>query len=504
MKILHSKATWFLVAAVLLLAGLGYLAYRHLPGLGTLYQLPAPVTWPTGGWQTSTPEEQGFNSTRLAEGLQAMRAKHIAIDSLMIIRNGTIVLDANFYPYNGSFPHDIASITKSFMTTLIGIAVDQGKLQLDQPMWSFFPERVIANLDDRKKSITIRHLASGTDGMESGCFDGDMPTLDAMRAQPDWVQAALDRKMAWEPGTHFCYDSPGMHLLSAILEKATGMTTLDFARQNLFEPLGIQAGAWEVDPQGLTHGWGDLHLLPGDAAKLGWLWLNHGVWDSKQIVSAAWVKASVTAQSRTKGDDYGYGWWVTPVYYYGQGRGGQYLYVVPALNTVVVATGAGLNIDQIMSFLAAALLDSNKPLPENPPGLAKLDAVLADLRAGPDSTPAAGIVEPDQAISGVSYACEPNPVGAVGMQLDFNGVEATTLYLTLNNVDLVWPIGLNGNFLTSPDGRALRGHWKDLHTFILESFDVGVETIGFHFDADRLDVSIPVIDLTFVCQVQSP
>src|SRR4030042_3022975 len=107
-----------------------------------------------------------------------------------------------------------------------------------------------------------------------------------MRSKPDWVQAALDRKMVHEPGTVVCYDSPGMHLLSAILQEATGMTALDFARQTLFEPLGIREVIWDDDPQGYTNGWGDLRLKPRDAAKIGYLWLNNGAWGGKQMVFA--------------------------------------------------------------------------------------------------------------------------------------------------------------------------------------------------------------------------
>ena len=110
------------------------------------------------------------------------RNKTLSIDSLLIIRNGSVLLDAYFYPYDGTFPHDLASVTKSVMTTLIGIAADQGKLQLDQPMVSFFPDRTIANLDARKEHITVRHLAGMVNGFESGCMAGDEPTLDAMRS----------------------------------------------------------------------------------------------------------------------------------------------------------------------------------------------------------------------------------------------------------------------------------------------------------------------------------
>ena len=171
--------------AILGLMILGFLAYVFLPGRGKIPDLPAPDYWPTNGWRTTTPEQQGLDSAKLAAGIQAIHDKHVAIDSVMIIRNGYVVLDAYFSPYDGSFPHDLGSVTKSVTTILVAIAADQGKLRLDQPVVSFFPDRTIANLDDRKKSLTVRDLVSMRNGMESGCFHGDEPTLDTMRSQPD-------------------------------------------------------------------------------------------------------------------------------------------------------------------------------------------------------------------------------------------------------------------------------------------------------------------------------
>jgi CubicO group peptidase (beta-lactamase class C family) len=134
------------------------------------------------------------------------------------------------------------------MTTLIGIAADQGKLKLDDPMLSFFPDREIANRDERKERITVAHLASMSSGMQ--CAADDEITMDKMRASQDWVQFALDRQSLREPGTKFAYCSLDMHLLSAILQQATGMTTLDFAQKYLFEPLDIQDLYWPADPPG--------------------------------------------------------------------------------------------------------------------------------------------------------------------------------------------------------------------------------------------------------------
>lgn len=134
--------------------------------------------------------------------------------------------------------HDVASVTKSITTTLIGIAVNQGRLRLDQPVLSFFSDRPIANRDARKERFTVRHLLTMSSGIDC-TTERDEATLREMWTAADWVQFVLDRPMRWGPGTQFVYCSPGSPLLSAILRRATGRTALEFARQNLFEPLGI-------------------------------------------------------------------------------------------------------------------------------------------------------------------------------------------------------------------------------------------------------------------------
>ena len=506
MKTKSRTKRWFWGTAGLLLVLLGIVGYLSIPRQSSLPGKPAPIYWPTNGWRTSTPEEQGFDSVKLAERLQALQEKNVAINSLLIIRNGYVVLDAHFYPYDGSFAHDMASVTKSVTTALIGIAAEQGKLKLDEPMVSYFSNRTIANLDERKKSITIRDLVSNRNGMESGCFAGDEPTLDKMRSNPDWVQAALDRKMVREPGTGFCYDSPGMHLLSAILQEATGVTALDFARLYLFEPLGIQEGAWQSDPQGYTHGWGDLHLKPEDAAKLGYLWLQGGVWEGQQIVSSSWTTAAAQAHSRLVGNEYGYGygWWVSPIDFYALGRGGQFIRVNPSLNTVVVTTAGDFDFKQIESLLLPLLLKANKPLPANPAGVAKLNAILTELMQGPAPQPIASPPDTARAISGKTYTCASNGAGVTSLRLEFNEPTVARLSMKQYGMDVVWPIGLDGRYRPASDGQQLRGYWKDSQTFILDVFDVGQLTRQFDFEGERLVISVPEVSLTFTCQAQDP
>ena len=487
--------TRIIIIGLITVAILAVLAILLIPRFRKPEQANSQSYFPTRAWRTSTPEEQGFDSVKLAEGLQALQKNNININSLLIIRNGYVILDAYFYPYDNTIPHKLASVTKSFTTTLIGIAIDQGKIQLDQPMVSFFPDRVIDNLDDYKKSITIRNLVSNMNGFESGCLSGDESTLDKMRSTPDWVQAALDRKVVREPGTYFCYDSPGMHLLSAILQQSTGMTELEFARQNLFTPLGIGEAYWQSDPQGFTHGWGDLYLKPRDAAKIGYLWLNKGVWEGKQIVSTTWVSDSITAHSSAGTDDYGYGWWISKDNYYAFGRGGQNVRVFPAYNAIVVTTASGIDFDQIVPLLVAAFVDPEKSLPSNPTGVAQLETTLTTLAQAPHPWKIGPLPDTARAISGKTYVFGPNSIDVATLRLEFSDNIQAYLYLNLQGRDQIWPIGLDGKYRLEPDGRGLRGYWADPQTFNFDIFEDGLRSFQLHFENDRMILETSVMKI---------
>jgi CubicO group peptidase (beta-lactamase class C family) len=506
MKANRKRRFWLLGGVLILVATLGIVAYLTIPGRGRLPELPEPDYWPTDGWERVSPEARGFDSARLAQGLRNLQEKGIAIDSLLIVRDGYLVLEANFSPYDGSFPHDMASVAKSVTTTLIGIAIQQGILDLDQPVVSFFPDRSIANLDADKMNLTVRDLVSMRNGMESGCFEGDEATLEAMRLSVDWVQAALDRKMVYSPGTHFCYDSPGMHLLSAILQDAAGMTELDYARQFLFEPLGIHTVIWEADPQSYTHGWGDLHLLPQDAAKLGYLWLHKGIWAGQQIVPPSWVSESIRAHSRLVGNEYGYGygWWVSPVDFYALGRGGQFIRVIPSLNTVLVITGGEYDIGQVESFLIKILLGARKSLPANPQGLAELDTALVMLVQAPARESLASLPDTALMVSEKEYQCAENAAGVSRVRLGFNDSDEASLSLTQDGVESVWPVGLDGKYRLSLQGQGQCGYWENSQVFVLEIFDIGQLTRRLIFDAGSLEVDIPEAELILQCHVQTP
>ncbi len=433
--------------------------------------------WPTETWETAAPESAGFNSVKLAEALREMRARNLNIHSLTVIRHGRVLVDATFYPYYGRVPHNLASVTKSVMTTLIAIAAGQGKLNLDQPVVDFFPNRAIAHRDGRKERMTVRQLT----GMSSGlaCVgEHDEPTLHQMNASRDWIQFTLDLEMAAEPGNVFSYCSPGMHLLSAILQQATGQTALDFARENLFTPLGIREVIWPADPQGVTSGWGDLHLYPTDAAKLGELWLRGGQWKGRQIVPKDWVQQSASLQIGTGplGGD-GYGWWIrsgSPPGYDARGRGGQFISVFPTLDAVVVTTGAGFDPGDALELLGRALINPEGPLTADPAGTQALAAALAFIKEPLVAQPVPPSPAMAAAISEKTYRLAPNPLqlATIGLSFDSSAEALMSITFADGQPPRSGAVGLDGVYRFSPGEAGLpagmRGRWLDDNRFALE------------------------------------
>jgi hypothetical protein len=390
------------------------------------------------------------------------------------------------------------------MTTLIGIAADQGKLSLDDTMVSFFPDREIANLDERKEKITLHHLASMSSGLDCDPRD-DETTMIKMRATKDWVQYALDLPVVREPGTRFAYCSVNMHLLSAILQEATGMNGLEFARQNLFGPLGIQDVYWPADLQGVTHGWGDLCLRPADMAKIGSLYLHQGDWEGQQILSRKWVENALQAQMGGTGkiEDYGYGWWVgqpeNELEFLATGGGGQKIKVYPRLNLILVMTGAGFEYSEIEPYFLAMMKDMEMPLPANPIGVASLKAALSAVAQKPEPEAVASLPAMAKDISGQVFTFRSEPL-LRSIRLDFDdpqGVEAIfQLQVASEPNPRVIGVGLDGIYRASHSGRPIlaRGSWTDAQTFVIdynEGPGFAAFTFYLHFDGDTVVLKAP-------------
>ncbi|HWE06180.1 MAG TPA: serine hydrolase, partial [Rhizomicrobium sp.] len=247
--------------------------------------VPAPPTiWPTRAWPTSTPEAQGIDSGKLADALEQIRARKIPVHSLLIERHGHIVLDSYFYPFADNEAHNAYSVTKSVTASLIGIALREHRLgDLNAPVLSFFPDR--KNDDPRKAQITLAQLLSMTSGLDCRS-QGGRNLLQQMLASPDWTTFMLKRDVVAAPGSTFGYCGGNAELVSAVLTERTGTSARDFARRELFAPLGITDAGWPTSACRVSHGWGDLELQPRDMAKLGYLWLHDGSWEGREIIPA--------------------------------------------------------------------------------------------------------------------------------------------------------------------------------------------------------------------------
>jgi CubicO group peptidase (beta-lactamase class C family) len=406
-------------------------------------------TAPAQGWPTATPEEHGVDSAGLAGVVEQIDEQDLPIDSLQLVRNGVLILDAYFYPYLGDRAHDIASVTKSITSTLVGIAVDQGRLTLDQGVMAFFPDLVPMPAPDGRSDIELGHLLTMTSGLDCGRAPGE-PELYEMIASDHYVKYALELPMAVPPGTEFAYCSPGSHLLSAMITQATGKSALDFAWETLFEPLGIRKVVWPSDPQGVTHGWGDLQLHPYDMARIGQLFLNRGAWNGVQVVSKEWVEEATQSAVLADPDGTGYGfqWWVLAGPFEGiyeaRGRSGQAIGVWPAENLVAVFTGRGADVrSDIAPFLVEAL-KSDEALDPNPDAYARLTAAIQHATQPPAAKPVPPLPPMATQVSGKVYRLDPNQLDVRCISLRFDSSSEVWLTLTLGAGAFELPVGMDG------------------------------------------------------------
>lgn len=244
-----------------------------------------PASWPTAGWDSAPPESLGIDSNTLLAFYRTIRDEQLNIHSVIVIRHGRIAAEGYYAPFGPTSRQQLYSCTKSFISALIGIAIQEGAIRsVDEPVLSFFPEYKVAHRSKQKERLTIAHLLSMTSGLEwseGAPYTSD--DLGQMVRRDNWVQYILDRPMAHEPGTVFQYNSGNSHLLSAILQKATGQTALAYAQEHLFGPLGLEEVSWQSDPQGISIGGWGLSLTPHDMAKFGYLYLQRGVWGGTAI-----------------------------------------------------------------------------------------------------------------------------------------------------------------------------------------------------------------------------
>jgi CubicO group peptidase (beta-lactamase class C family) len=474
------------------------------PTATTAPAAPAPAYWPTNAWRISTPEEQGVDSQQLLRVLERIDAAGMNVRSLTVIRNGYIVMEAYYQPFRPDERHPVASVTKSVMGALIGIAVQEGKLSLRQPVLSFFPERTIQNRTPEKEALTIEDLLT----MQPGLDCADETLQGGLERSADWVQYTLDLPMAGPGGRQLVYCTAGVHLLSAILTKATGMSTAAYAQSRLFDPLGIEAGdlAWGNDPQGITLGGYGLYTTPRTMAKLGLLYLNQGRWDTRQVVPQPWAAAST--QTHARGDNqknYGYLFWVYPSHYAAEGMGEQKIMVLPDRNMIVVFTAAidwhkGSVLEPLLDDYIRPAAQSTAPLPANPAALAALQARIKALRD--PSRPVPALPATARVVSGQRFVLADNALGMQALTLEF--VEGSSVaQATAESGGSATPalIGMDGAYRVARSGdaaQALRGAWENDHTFVVHQLDLSsVQETVYRLDFSGKTLNLEVRETVF-------
>ena len=328
----------------------------------------------------SSPEAQGVSSAEVRAFVEAADKEVDTMHSFMLVRHGHVIAEGWWKPEAADKPHVLHSLSKSFTSTAVGLAVAEGKMSIDDPVLKFFPEDAPEKPSEKLKAMRVRDLLTMSTGHQiAPPFPNDVP----------WVKAFLAHPVEHKPGAHFLYNTPATHMLSAIVRKVTGETVLDFLWPRIFDPIGIENPQWGSSPQGNTYGGWGLHIRTEDIAKFGQLYLQKGMWNGKQLVPAAWIEQATTKQVSNGSDpekdwDQGYGfqfWRCRHGAFRGDGAFGQFCVVLPEQDAVVTITADTKDMQKELNVVWDKLLPAfqNAALAPNADEEAKLKQTLSNL-----------------------------------------------------------------------------------------------------------------------------
>jgi CubicO group peptidase (beta-lactamase class C family) len=463
-----------------------------------------------------TPEEQGVSSAGILAFLGEIAESRHEFHSFMMVRHGCVIAEGWWAPYRKTARHMLYSLSKSFTSTAVGFAVTEGKLTVDAPVTSFFPDDLPPSVSDNLAALRVKHLLT----MSVGHATDSTPIITR---EENWVKSFLSLPIANPPGSVFLYNSGATYMLSAIVQKVSGQKVIDYLRPRLFGPLDIEGMTWETCPRGInTGGWG-LSVQTDALAKFGQFYLQNGVWNGRQVLSQDWIKEATTfkiQQPAPNGLDleilkqtsdwhqgYCYQFWrCRHNAFRGDGAYGQYAIVMPAQDAVIAITcetgDMASELGLVWDHLLPAMNDN--ALPAAPSSEAQLKQKLASLAlplptAQPDSPTAARI-------SGKRFQIDSNGAGVRSVRFDFDP-EACTFTLTDANGDYPIRCGLEkwaeGQThmpgtppkLTVGDLRPVKvaagGTWKDADTFVMtwRYYETPHhDTVTARFDGDNVKV----------------
>lgn len=459
----------------------------------------------------STPERQGISSRAILSFVEAADSSIDAMHSVMIVRHGQVVAEGWWAPYDARTPHVLYSLSKSFTSTAVGLAVAEGKLSVDAPVLSFFPGDAPAAPAVNLRAMRVRDLLRMTTGQITEAPLGFI--ADSTMPAATWVHRFFAHPVPYKPGTHFLYNSPATYMLSAIVQRATGQTVLDYLQPRLFQPLGIERPTWVASPEGINAGAYGLNVRTEDIAKLGLLYLRRGEWNGARILPAAWIDEATSRQTSDGSNPtsdwdqgYGYQFWRSRHGYRGDGAFGQYMLVLPDDDAVIAITSGVRDMQAVMNLVWEKLLPAMraKPLPDDAVAQralrARLGALVMRTAAGRATSPLASTV------SRRWYALPENDHGIRAVALDLTSA-APALLIRSASGETRTPFGVgawmrssagfaNGieRFLAVPPqpAVALSGGWTTDSVFTLKIVALGTPyystmIFGFHGDSLTLD-----------------
>jgi CubicO group peptidase (beta-lactamase class C family) len=448
----------------------------------------------------SAPEAQGIASSDIRAFVDAVERDIRDLHSVMLLRHGHVVAEGWWVPYERDAPHMLFSLSKSFTSTAIGLAVADSLLSVDDPVIGFFPDDLPAEVSENLAAMRVRHLLAMSTGH----------VIDTMRPPHErsehWVRDFLSFPVERTPGTFFLYNTGATYMLSAIIQHLTGETLLSYLRPRLLDPLGITQASWESCPRGINVGGFGLNVTTDAIARFGQLYLQKGVWHGQQLVPAAWVEAASTIQT-PNGDDpssdwaqgYGYQFWrCRHGAYRGDGAFGQYCVIMPEQDAVLAITSGLGPMQPPLSLVWEHLLPAMgpEPLPADAAAHAALAEQLAKLRLSPPQ----GHASPNLAaqVSGRAYAIASNMLGIETLTFQFtaSGCELTirngqgTHHIAIG--DGAWQIGAT-TFSNLPGEHpvAAAGAWISADSYRLVVYYTRTPfcvSAMFRFDGDGLRV----------------
>lgn len=437
------------------------------------------------------PARMGVDPRALLRMLDAFQEKRTGLHGLTILRRGAVIAEGWWEPYGPALPHMLFSLSKSFTSIAVGFAVQEGLLSLSDRLTGFFPELLEAPPCPNMEKLTLRDMLRMATGHRQE------PPIGSAQ---DPRQAFLTSYVPLEPGSRFLYNTAATYMVSAVLQKASGLQTGEYLRPRLFEPLGIRDWWWETCPQGVHTGGFGLNLCTGDIAKFGQFLLQRGMWNGRQLLDPAWIDQASAFQIQNTGErdwgaGYGYQFWrcVPQDVYRGDGAFGQLCVVLPRQEMVVAVTAGTGDIQQELDVFWDTLLPgvAEGPLPADPEAQRELERRLAALRIDPPEGDAS--CEMAEAVSGAAYELPDNALELERLTLACG--EDPVLTLGWRGQTLVLPVGF-GAWRTTENGlpweqyprTSCAGAWRDgkYHLDLIHSSTPFTDHWTLEFDGNAL------------------